>query len=369
MYMRQNVSGINKLVVMLKTVKIILFILVSHVLYGQNNYYIGCDNNNLIYADYSNCSYQIVCNTGLTMFDIALTPNQTLYSTDGKKIYRINQNNCNNTLITPNPIPDTLLNMGDWMTSLVALDDNFIFAATSGAILYKIDVTNGNYIIVDTIKQYNPVDSLTYYFGSGGDLTWYKNNLLFVTSANDLVQISLNNTYDNITDIKNIGHLNTPNGSIYGALTIGQTSCSADNLKVLAFEFSDVYEVNPQNASLQIKCPNIFPCTANGATSLTEVQIQDYSSAFTMPNVFTPNGDNVNDFLKPAEEKNIVNINIQIYNRWGQIVYQSNSTSFSWDGKNIEQKNNVDGVYYYIVHYKNICDETKTINGFITLIN
>ena len=352
---------------MLRKTYISIFILTTIISFAQNNYYIGCDTEDLILADYQNCSYQVVCNTGLTMYDIAITPNQNLYSTDGKKVYKINKFNCTNTIVTNTPVTDTLIGGGAWITSLVALDDNYLFAADGGALLYKIDLVNGTSAIIDTIKQYIN-DSLTYWYGSGGDLTWYKSKLLFVTYNNDLVEITLDATYNSITNLMNIGHLNTPGSSVYGALTIGQANCDEDNLKVLAFEASDVYLVNPQNASLQMLCSSNFPCGVNGATSLTEIKNQDYTSEFLMPNVFTPNGDNVNDVLRPTVAKNITNVDINIYNRWGNLVYKETSETFKWDGLNFDNKKCVDGVYFYILEYKNICDKTEKMSGYITLI-
>lgn len=72
--------------------------------------------------------------------------------------------------------------------------------------------------------------------------------------------------------------------------------------------------------------------------------IQPEPPTITIPNVFTPNGDGVNDYF------NIRNLllydyrPVVIYNRWGNIVYQSNQYNNDWDGKGVS-----DGVYYGIV--------------------
>ena len=51
-----------------------------------------------------------------------------------------------------------------------------------------------------------------------------------------------------------------------------------------------------------------------------------------MPNVFTPNGDGNNDkvFVRGF---GIAQMNFRIYNRWGQVVFESGSPSYGWDGK------------------------------------
>jgi gliding motility-associated-like protein len=51
-----------------------------------------------------------------------------------------------------------------------------------------------------------------------------------------------------------------------------------------------------------------------------------------MPNTFTPNGDGINDVLL-AKGKYIANSSIQIFNKWGEVIYVSeDATDKGWDG-------------------------------------
>jgi len=50
-----------------------------------------------------------------------------------------------------------------------------------------------------------------------------------------------------------------------------------------------------------------------------------------LPNAFTPNGDGINDFFQ-LEQKLIKDLTIKIFDRWGNMVYQSNDMGFRWDG-------------------------------------
>ncbi|MDO8998115.1 MAG: gliding motility-associated C-terminal domain-containing protein, partial [Bacteroidota bacterium] len=76
-------------------------------------------------------------------------------------------------------------------------------------------------------------------------------------------------------------------------------------------------------------------------------------SKLEVPNVFTPNGDGSNDvfFLKVA---NISEINAVIFDRWGNKVYESTSTTgnIAWDGKNMSGKELPVGTYFYIIKGK-----------------
>lgn len=54
---------------------------------------------------------------------------------------------------------------------------------------------------------------------------------------------------------------------------------------------------------------------------------------FFIPNAFTPNGDGINDkFLMSVNA--VISYNIQIYNRWGELIFESNDQKIGWDGFN-----------------------------------
>ena len=50
---------------------------------------------------------------------------------------------------------------------------------------------------------------------------------------------------------------------------------------------------------------------------------------------------------------------IIIYNRWGQVVYQSNNRDFNWDGTSSDGKPLPVGTYAYIIKYKSITDTNE----------
>lgn len=51
-----------------------------------------------------------------------------------------------------------------------------------------------------------------------------------------------------------------------------------------------------------------------------------------VPNSFTPNGDGINDFFK-VEGDGIKKLEMFIYDRWGQLIFQTNDIYKGWDGK------------------------------------
>ncbi|PBQ34394.1 hypothetical protein CNR22_22320 [Sphingobacteriaceae bacterium] len=95
----------------------------------------------------------------------------------------------------------------------------------------------------------------------------------------------------------------------------------------------------------------------------------DIPSAIEIPNIFTPNGDNVNDlfFLKSS---NLDKITMQVFDRWGNLVFdiQSASGNVSWDGKYESGKEAAPGVYFYIIKANGKDGSKYDKKGTITLV-
>lgn len=61
-----------------------------------------------------------------------------------------------------------------------------------------------------------------------------------------------------------------------------------------------------------------------------------------VPSVFTPNGDGLNDYFFPRQflAKGLTSFRMEIYNRWGQLIFETTNLEESgWDGRlnNTEQ--------------------------------
>ena len=95
------------------------------------------------------------------------------------------------------------------------------------------------------------------------------------------------------------------------------------------------------------------------------VLVEDEEEVF-IPNVFTPNDDSRNDIFKLIISY-AKDFNLTIYNRWGGLVFGSNNFMVGWDGIS----NGVicpEGVYAYVVTFKNVRGLEKKLHGTITLI-
>lgn len=85
-----------------------------------------------------------------------------------------------------------------------------------------------------------------------------------------------------------------------------------------------------------------------------------------IPNSFTPNGDGVNDLFE-VSTVNFKQLNISIFDRWGERIYSSDKIRFQWDGsyKGVMVQ---DGVYVYKVHAVSINGDIKKITGHVVVL-
>ncbi|HLP04352.1 MAG TPA: gliding motility-associated C-terminal domain-containing protein [Paludibacter sp.] len=83
-------------------------------------------------------------------------------------------------------------------------------------------------------------------------------------------------------------------------------------------------------------------CTAYDSISVTVTE-----SAIQVPNVFTPNGDGMNDEFRIAY-KSILRFECWVYNRWGRLVYHWTNPAKGWDGR-IGGTDAAAGAYFYVI--------------------
>jgi gliding motility-associated-like protein len=92
------------------------------------------------------------------------------------------------------------------------------------------------------------------------------------------------------------------------------------------------------------------------------------TTTLIMPNVFTPNGDGFNDYFKPNIITKFTSSSLEIYNRWGKLIFKTNDLQAGWDGK-VKGKMSSDGVYYWILDYTDLDNAPKEMKGALQLIN
>jgi len=91
-------------------------------------------------------------------------------------------------------------------------------------------------------------------------------------------------------------------------------------------------------------------CTVNNASCTAdsmEMRVTISESYLRVPNVFTPNGDGVNDEFR-VSYRSLREFHCWVYNRWGKLVYEWTDPAKGWDGT-VNGRPAAEGAYYYVV--------------------
>lgn len=75
-----------------------------------------------------------------------------------------------------------------------------------------------------------------------------------------------------------------------------------------------------------------FKAANTSITSLSNTAEALPKATLYIPSAFTPNGDGINDKFG-VKAQNITDFNLRIYNRWGELVFESDNIADLWDGK------------------------------------
>jgi gliding motility-associated-like protein len=83
-----------------------------------------------------------------------------------------------------------------------------------------------------------------------------------------------------------------------------------------------------------------------------------------IPNAFSPNGDGINDKWEIENLADYLDCDVQIFNRYGQRIYQSKGYTRQWDGT-INGSPMPVATYYYVIDLKN---GLQKLNGAVTIV-
>jgi gliding motility-associated-like protein len=95
---------------------------------------------------------------------------------------------------------------------------------------------------------------------------------------------------------------------------------------------------------------------------------RDCEVVLILPNVFTPNGDGINDLFIPIESKGIASMKTIVLNRSGQIIFSTNRPMIEWDSVMDNGKRASSGVYFYLSEYTDIRGNSSSVKGYLTIM-
>lgn len=110
-------------------------------------------------------------------------------------------------------------------------------------------------------------------------------------------------------------------------------------------------------------------CGGNTSSLLVDIDECSFDGVY-VPNCFTVNGDGINDVWGPifSGEWDDTEYKMYIFNRWGEMIWESHHPSETWDGKHMN-KICQDGVYVWLMYYKRVNGYRLQTNGHVTLLN
>jgi gliding motility-associated-like protein len=110
-------------------------------------------------------------------------------------------------------------------------------------------------------------------------------------------------------------------------------------------------------ANNQYNCPD----TAFGTVRINPV------STFYVPNAFSPNGDGINDYFG-GTGTNIKTYELLIFNRWGNLIYNTDDMLKPWDGRYKGDGQVLIDTYIYQIKTTNVLNEEKIYRGTATIV-
>lgn len=145
--------------------------------------------------------------------------------------------------------------------------------------------------------------------------------------------------------------------------------CEGDTLRLTPGNFSSyLWSTGETTASIQITGLGQYTVSTETVCGLNTDQVTVLPGLCDIyfPSGFTPNGDGRNDQFKPETNLRPLSFNMQVFNRWGQLVFSGSDIRNGWDGT-IGGKRVDSGVFVYHASYT-VRGIHKSVRGMITLI-
>ncbi|HKR06088.1 MAG TPA: gliding motility-associated C-terminal domain-containing protein [Bacteroidia bacterium] len=159
-----------------------------------------------------------------------------------------------------------------------------------------------------------------------------------------------------------------------GAFTIdlgSDTTICGNGFLLMPGNFSQyIWQDQSGDSVFNVQQPGIYSVevmSASGCTAADTLEvIEDCLHDIVVPNAFSPNEDGLNDVFN-AQAVNVKSYAMNIYNRWGGIVFESNSIQNGWNGA-FKKSKCVSGIYFWVATYSTDDNEMKEKKGTVFLV-
>jgi len=141
-------------------------------------------------------------------------------------------------------------------------------------------------------------------------------------------------------------------GCVAGTFTLSVAANESPAVPYDLYEWSgpNGFNATGNPVTLTAGVPGVYTVTVTNSEGCTiEKPINITSTACSISNVITPNGDSFNQYF---DLSGLDVERLEIYSRWGRLVYEANNYIDEWYGQNMHGKELPDSTYYYIIYLR-----------------
>jgi len=193
------------------------------------------------------------------------------------------------------------------------------------------------------------------------NLEWvnYPNQSQITINSSGKYKAVLSNQLCKDTFEVNVNILDTLKASIVhlGDLDVYCFKTETASLKILIEDPTNYTSIWMHNSSREIEIevtePGIYTAQVSNGTCISIIStnvVEHCKPLFFVPNAFTPNNDDLNDVFMPQHSGLFQEYKMEIFNRWGELIYTTNELNTGWDGK-IAGKDIQADVFVYKIYF------------------
>ncbi len=148
---------------------------------------------------------------------------------------------------------------------------------------------------------------------------------------------------------------------VSATLTLG----SIADWSTIAWQSDKDLDLPDNHQSIETDVPATYWATVSKSyCTLSTEQITLVATPHNLfvPNVFTANGDGANEYFQVSGE-GLDSFQMSVYNRYGQLVYETDDFYFRWAGENVSP-----GIYFWRATYRSCADTREALNGWVQFI-
>jgi gliding motility-associated-like protein len=228
------------------------------------------------------------------------------------------------------------------------------------------------------------VNKWEWIFNGNQTFTTPSHTIIFPASSTNTVQLTVTNGV--CTDVAN--ETIVLDNEVNVGFDMPDVICPEDKLILVntSTGLINTWKWNYSIGTSQLQTPDPIQFPANNIESFYTIKLVATNSSIgcsdslskplkvldncfiAVPSAFTPNGDGLNDFLYPNNALKAINLEFKVFNRWGQIVFESKNWQEKWNGK-IGGIPQTTGVYVWFLRYTHSDTGKKVFQkGTTTLI-